>query len=482
MIENGAGAVLLAEEALTSDSVVCFLRTLDQQESWSDLPLIVFPSGQDSSTGLIEKLGTSANVTTIERPVRIEILLNAVKAALRARRRQYQTRDLLLQLENADRQKDLFLATLSHELRTPLNAILGWSRLLSSGTLDPAKTSYALEVINRSATAQAQLIADILSVSQIVAGTLRIDKQPVDFAGVIRAAIDSIRPAAIAKDVEMQCALDPAAVVMGDAVRLQQIVSNILSNAVKFTPSKGRVTVELRRGDGLCELLISDTGKGIAADFLPYVFDRFRQADNSYTRAHGGLGLGLAIVRHLVELHGGRVRAESAGEGTGTTFVVTLTTSDDDDKQPTGPASSCEAPPVLKGLCVLAVDDDAESLTLLENVLHEYGATVIAVGSADAALDSIKAHRPDVLVSDIGMPGGDGYDLLRRATAMHSGRPIPAIALTGYASQKDRDCAFAVGYRAHIAKPFEPADLIHAIEDVAFGGTRFAQKVKDGRS
>ncbi|HLH31892.1 MAG TPA: ATP-binding protein, partial [Terriglobia bacterium] len=463
---EGAGAILVADEALTSQALRRLLQTLDAQESWSDLPLIVFPANGENAAVLLERLGARANVTILERPVRIEILVNAAKSALRARKRQYETRNLLVELENADRRKDLFLATLSHELRTPLTAILGWSRLLQTGTLDADKTATALRVIDRSATVQAQLIADILSVSQIVAGTLRIEMVPLDVIAVVKAAIEALRPTAEAKNIRLESVIENGCWVLGDAGRLQQVVSNVLSNAIKFTPAGGYIRIRVVASPSHCEIIVHDNGKGISPEFLPHIFEHFRQADSSFTRSEGGLGLGLAIVRHLVELHGGTVRAESAGEGTGTMFTIQLPLAI--NRREGAAASSTVLEPVLDGLRVLAVDDDAESLAMLQYILNDYGATVIAATSSAAAIELFKTQQPDVLVSDIGMPGTDGYELLRSVIGIRqSNPPLVAIAITGYASQKDRERAFEVGFQAHLAKPFEPIELIRSIKELA---------------
>jgi signal transduction histidine kinase/CheY-like chemotaxis protein len=464
-LKKGAGVILITDETLSEPALQSLLRTFDEQEPWSDVPVIVFPGHAGNAAFLLERLGSRANVTILERPVRIAILVNAVRSALRARKRQYQTRDLLLQLEHADRQKDLFLAMLSHELRTPLNAILGWSRILQSGRADQETMKLGVEVINRSALAQAQLIADILSVSQIVAGTLRIEMEPVQLDVIVRAAIDNIRPAAEAKDIHIVLNSDlHASRISGDAGRLQQVMSNLLSNAIKFTPLGGRVEVELKSSESTAEIIVRDNGKGILPDFLPYVFDRFRQEDSTSTRSQGGLGLGLAIVRHLVELHHGSISADSRGEGQGSTFTVTLPIS----AAAMGPESERteDTKHSLTGLHVLAVDDDRDSLVILVTVLEDHGAIVTAVTSAAEALEKIAKNKPDILVSDIGMPGQDGYQLLYDLSTTPAGRLIPAIALTGYASQQDRERAFEAGYRAHFAKPFEPDELVRSIESL----------------
>ena len=373
-------------------------------------------------------------------------------------------------LREANQAKDQFLATLSHELRTPLNAILGWIRLLRTRTLDEAGAARAFEVIERNTRVQVQLIEDLLDISRIIAGKLRLDMRTVDLVPVIEAALDAVRGLADAKDIRLQVSLDVSAAsagpVSGDADRLQQVVWNLLSNAIKFTPKGGRVEIRLERVDTAARITVSDTGSGISPEFLPYVFDRFRQAGGS----GGGLGLGLALVQHFVELHGGRVRAESPGEGHGATFTVEL---------PLAPAAADEAelkrtyrdrralPQLagLGGLRVLVVDDEADARELLTTVLERSGAKVIAVGSTADALEALQRWRPDVLVSDLGIPGEDGYALIRRVRALApaQGGETPAIAVTAYARIEDRLRAAAAGFQMHVAKPAEPADVVAAI-------------------
>jgi CheY-like chemotaxis protein len=397
-------------------------------------------------------------------------------------------REARREAEHLNRLKDEFLATVSHELRTPLQAILGWSRLLrgagSSGSVDPARLAKGLEVIDRNAKAQAQLIEDILDVSRIITGKVRLNDAMVNLAAVVRAAADTIRPAADAKRIEVVTELDPElGAIVGDEDRLQQVVWNLISNAVKFTPAGGRVYVRAARVDTHVELIVSDTGNGIPSEFLPYVFERFRQADSTTTRSHGGLGLGLAIVRHLVELHGGTVRAESAGVGQGATFTVALpvrAVSATGDAQAiraalvrASPAAKGEQ--VLTGVRVLVVDDEADARELLVSVLEQFGAKPRAVGSVSEAfsalgeLDALEGLRPDVLVSDIGMPGEDGYVLIRRLRTLEGERGIPslpAVALTAYARGEDRQRALAAGFQVHVAKPVEPSELVGAIARV----------------
>ena len=374
--------------------------------------------------------------------------------------------------EAANRAKDEFLATLSHELRTPLSPILGWVRLLRSGDLDETATARGLEVIERNVRAQTQLIEDLLDVSRIITGKLRIEVRPMDLVAVVEAGIEAVRPAADAKGIRIESRLDPVASAMvGDPDRLQQVVWNLVSNAVKFTPKDGRVEVELTRVDSHARLRVKDTGKGIRATFLPHVFDRLRQADSTSTRAHGGLGIGLAIVRHLVELHGGTVGAESAGEGKGATLTVELPISPATGTQRTAPDAAAEQEGAVRldGVRVMVVDDEADTRDLLSFSLRNYGAEVTALGSASEALAAIQQDKPDVLVSDIGLPGDDGYALIRKVRALDEDRGgrVPAAALTAYAKDEDRRRAIAAGFQAHVTKPVELAELASVVASLA---------------
>ncbi len=379
------------------------------------------------------------------------------------------------QLEEANRSKDEFLATVSHELRTPLNAILGWTRMLRTGVLHgEEKLQRALETIERNARAQTQLVDDILDVSRIIAGKLRVQVRHIDLRGVILAATDAVRPAAEAKQVELALDLrDEASDFHGDPDRLQQVVWNLLSNAIKFTPGRGRVVVELRRSNGHVEIAVSDTGIGIAHDFLPHVFDRFRQADSSSTRTQGGLGLGLAIVRHLVEVHGGTVGAESEGEGKGARFTVRLpvrqaqpqpqeTAAVNGNGTHPEPPAPIE-PTALAGMRVLVVDDDADARELVRVMLANFGAEVILAASTDEALELISRQPLDVLVSDIGLPGEDGYALLRCVRGLPQTARLPAVALTAYASSADHRRALEAGFQRHVSKPVDPAELARVV-------------------
>ena len=374
------------------------------------------------------------------------------------------------QAEEASRLKDEFLAVVSHELRTPLNAIMGWASLLKMRNLDE-QTMRAIETIQRNAQTQNQLIGDLLDVSRIVSGQLRLNIRPFELISVINAAIEVIRPSADAKSIRLQTVLDPAAgPVAGDPDRLQQIFWNILSNAIKFTPSHGRVQVRLQRINSHVEIVVSDTGMGIEPALLPHVFERFRQGDGSTTREHGGLGLGLAIVRHLVELHGGVVRAFSDGEGKGSEFRVELPISvasrsaqiDDEDRaHPSVGENLSGAMPSLAGLRILLVDDEPDAREILSAILREADAEVVTAVGAQTGLELVIRWKPDVLISDIGMPGEDGYELIRKVRALSpdEGGQVPAIALTAFARRQDRLKVLSAGYQTHVPKPVEPIEL-----------------------
>ena len=373
--------------------------------------------------------------------------------------------------------KDEFLATLSHELRTPLNAMLGWAQVLRLGKLDSQSAARALETIERNARAQAQLIADLLDVSRIITGKLRLELQPVELPRIIEATLDSVRPGADAKGVHLDVSLDRlTSPVLGDADRLQQVIWNLLSNAIKFTPQGGKVSVHLRQTGGSAEIRVEDTGAGIRPDFLPYVFDRFRQADGALTRTHGGLGLGLSIVRHLVELHGGSVAVASEGEGKGALFTVRLpvrqTVTEDaaslDDTMELQ-ARVWDVQGLLAGVRVLVVEDEEDTRELLVTALEQCGARVTAVSSAAEALANLDRSPPDVLVSDLGMPDEDGFSLIRKVRAREAGQGggVPAAALTAYARTEDRVRALTSGFQKHLPKPIDPSDLIAAVAALA---------------
>jgi PAS domain S-box-containing protein len=387
---------------------------------------------------------------------------------------------LYREAQEANRTKDEFLATVSHELRTPLTAVLGWARILRSGGIDEATAMRALETIERNARSQAQLVEDLLDVSRIITGKLRLDVRPVELKSVIDLAIEAIRPAAEAKGVRLQVVLDPAAgPISGDPDRLQQIIWNLLSNAVKFTPRDGRVQVRLERVHSHVELAVSDTGAGIEPKFLPFVFERFRQADGTSTRQYGGLGLGLAIVRHLVELHGGQVHAASPGENQGSTFTVELplmavqAETGAQEEQSALPSAETfiplDLPKILDGLRVLVVDDEEDARELISTILEQRGAKVVSVPSATEALATLRHQRLDVIISDIEMPNEDGYTLIKQIRELDpkDGGRTPAAALTAYARTEDRMRALLAGFQIHLPKPIEPAELIAVVANLA---------------
>ena len=378
--------------------------------------------------------------------------------------------------EAANRNKDEFLATLSHELRTPLTAILGWSHLMRTKGLNEKEYIRGLETIERNARSQSQLIDDLLDVSRIITGKLEIERDVVDLSKVIEAAFDSIRPGAQAKSIRFETALNGCDCrVIGDSNRLQQIFWNLFSNAIKFTPNGGRVNVSVSSVDARVNVAVADTGIGIDPDFLPFIFDRFRQADGSTTREHGGLGLGLAIVRHLVELHNGRVYVESEGKNLGATFTIALPVAKSDVVASANNVLSesrdvqaYSAPVLLNGIKVLVVDDEADSRDLLMTILTQCGSDVRCTDSAAAAMQALHEWNPDLLVSDIGMPNEDGYSLIRKLRELEPdrGRGIPAMALTAYATDEDRLQALSAGFQIHVPKPIEPQDFLTSLASI----------------
>jgi signal transduction histidine kinase/ActR/RegA family two-component response regulator len=503
-ITLGAGAILITDEALSRKGISAVLGVLDQQPAWSDVPVILMMKGGAESATTAKMLQSLRNVTLLERPAPTRSVVSAVQAAVRARVRQYEIRDKIQAVEKAEanleialnaeraaraeaeragRMKDEFLATLSHELRTPLNAILGWSQLLRTGVIDSEELNDGLETIERNARAQTQLIEDLLDMSRIISGKVRIQIRSVDPVKVIEAAIATFQPAAASKGVRLVSRLEGgSAPLWADPNRLQQIVWNLLSNAIKFTPAGGSVHVTLHRTEQNVLISVADTGRGIDMDFLPHVFERFRQADSRTTREKGGLGLGLAIVKSLVELHGGTIRADSAGRGQGATFNVRL---------PLAMSQIAEVPKVvptskqvtlgsatyagtdLSGTKVLVVDDEPDARDLACRILLQCSADVVTAGSAAEALALLESEHPDVLVSDIGMPVIDGYELLMRIRGLSNKRhnTIPAIALTAFARAEDQTRALQAGYSVHMTKPVEAAELVAAVFGLSEGGS-----------
>ena len=497
----GAAVVVLTEEALFATDIGALIRVLDEQPSWSELPVIMLMRGGVESSAATEALQSMSNVLLLERPATMRALVSAVKAAQRARMRQYQIRDQLAEIERnsvklaaaaderkalleserearreaerASRMKDDFVATVSHELRTPMSAVLGWSQMLRNGACDQPSIARGLEVIERNAKLQSQLIEDLLDMSRIISGKIRLDIKAVDIAQIVVSAVESIRHSAEAKGITLQTKIESSCTLHCDADRIQQVLWNLLSNSVKFTPRNGEVSLIARNGGSQVQLIVKDTGVGIKPEFLPYVFERFRQSDPSTTRQFGGLGLGLNIVKHLVELHGGSVSATSDGDGKGATFCVNIPTQPPVSKRHQGSRPAQDdakqvAPADLKGLHVLVIDDDADGLEFVGRVLTENGAFVRTSSSARRALEMVSQNRFDVLVSDIGMPEMDGYEFVRELRSRHfDSRQLPAIALTAYAGEQHQDRVLQAGYQAHITKPFDVSALITVICDLA---------------
>lgn len=398
-------------------------------------------------------------------------------------RRSAEERKSLLEAERAARadaeraslMKDEFLATLSHELRTPLSAILGWSQVLQMGDGEPVQLKEGLDTIVRNARVQSRLIDDLLDMNRIVSGKIRLDVQATDLAAVVEAAVDAVRPSADAKSIRLRRIVDPlAGPVSGDPARLQQVVWNLLTNAIKFTPKGGKINVLVERVNSHVEITVHDSGEGIAPELLAHVFDRFRQGDSSITRRHGGLGLGLSIVKQLVELHGGTVRAKSAGVGKGSTFIINLPLSPVREERREHPLSSqaqlqtaFEVP--LDDLKILVVDDEPDAVELVKRLLVQCKANVVTASDADAALALLASEKPHVIISDIGMPDKDGYQLMREVRQMDpsAGGNTPAIALTAFARSEDRTRAMLAGYNVHVAKPIEPQELVATVASLA---------------
>jgi PAS domain S-box-containing protein len=437
-------------------------------KAWISVPLLI--EGQ-AVGGLSLSFSAVPGLSESDRAFVLALAQQSAQSIDRARLYESESQ-ARAQAEAANRIKDEFLAVLSHELRTPLNPILGWTRLLRRGTLDSGKTAVALETIERNAELQVQLIEDLLDISRILQGKLSLNSTPINLKTTLKAAIETVSLAAEAKNIQIQTQLEPnVGDVLGDATRLQQVVWNLLTNAIKFTPTGGRIEVELKTIDSSAQIQVRDTGKGIKPEFIPYVFDTFRQADSSITRTFGGLGLGLAIVRHVVELHGGTVKAESCGEEQGATFTVTLpllARSNDAIREQKDSLSLKAHTSPLARLCILAVDDEIDNLDLVQCILEEAGATAIAVSSATEALQQLTKLKPDVLIADIGMPQIDGYKLIHqiRQLSTEEGGQIPAIALTAYAGETNQQQALAAGFQRHLPKPVDPETLVQTIEQL----------------
>jgi signal transduction histidine kinase len=475
-VDAGAGAILLTEEALDTADLPLFLQTLEEQPPWSDIPILLFGGSDETEIRVqtIRMLGALGNVTLLGRPLHTAAVISTVEAALRSRRRQYEMRDLLIavrnareEAESANRLKDEFLATLSHELRTPLNAVLGWTMMLRAGQVDAARLQHALDVIDRNARLQAQLIEDLLDVSRIISGKLTLRVARVTLAPLLSSALDTVRPAAHAKQIEIEATLAARDVeVEGDPARLQQVFWNLLTNAVSYTPRGGRISVHLVTAEEQAHVTVRDTGIGISPEFLPHVFERFRQAESTWTRPQGGLGLGLSIVHHIVEQHGGHITAASPGIGRGATFVVTLPCA----PPHTGATGTARTRPAQVrdwgALDVLLVTAGADAGSETASALRAHGASVTFMESAEEAIDLL-ARAPDVLVTDLGLPGQDGCSLLAALRGLPTGRSgvLRAIGVLG-AETCSKAEALKLGFDIIVSGPMSPEPVLTAMRQL----------------
>jgi signal transduction histidine kinase len=455
-------------------------RFLRQRYDPANFPILIL-TATGGPEDIVDGLRAGANDFVVkasdseELRARVRTLVRVRALHERARLAELAAQRARQSAEEANQAKDAFMATVSHELRTPLNSILGWAHLLKANPPDDATLRRGLDTIERNAKVQVQLIEDILDTTRVMSGKLHVELRPIDFAEVVRGALESQKPAADAKGLRLESALRASsAIVNGDPDRLQQAVWNILSNATKFTPAGGSIRVELTATAAEVELTVADSGKGISPSFLPHVFDRFRQEDSSATRRFSGLGLGLALVRHLIMAHGGQVTAESEGVGRGSTFRIRLPLQTSrgvrryaGDSAPPPPSASDVPIGKLVNMKLLVVEDDEDALDLLVTVLADEGARVVTARTADEALSKLDQACPDVLLSDIGLPGADGIELIRRVRERKSPETLPAIAFTAYSQAEDRDLTRRAGFQAHIAKPASPADVVGLVSEVA---------------
>jgi signal transduction histidine kinase/ActR/RegA family two-component response regulator len=454
---------------------ILFLRETDGE---STLRIATRPIGRNAELGVIAAAFWDETSPTPADNLVLNVAVSQTVIAVQNARLLRSVQASRKQAEAANRMKDEFLATVSHELRTPLTAILGWANMLRTGELDSSQTKLAVETIERNARLQDQLVNDLLDLARITTGKLRLNVSPIDPISPLEAAVEALRPAAEAKGIRIQKIIDTSVgAISGDPERLQQVVWNLLSNAIKFTAKNGRIQVRLERINSHLEIIVSDTGIGIKQEFLPFVFDRFRQGDSAPTRSHGGLGLGLAIVRHLVELHGGEVHADSHGEGQGATFTVKLPVipvyQRQEIEERVHPRIAALLPQIeatdrIDGVRVLVVDDEPDTRELLKTMLASCGAEVTMAPSAKLALEEMQRSQFDVIVSDIGMPEVDGYELMQRIRCLpvELGGKTPAVALTAYARSEDRLRALRVGYKMHVSKPIERAELIVVVASI----------------
>jgi two-component system CheB/CheR fusion protein len=465
--EAGAGALLFTDEAFNERATRCLTDWLSQQPPWSDPPFLLLVSNEISAENLLKDFGARASVTILERPIHLATFTSAMRAALSARRRQYEIRDLLDRLEEANRLKDEFLATLSHELRSPLNSMVGNAEILlrSPQTQQLPFVRKSAETIKRNATAQATLISDLLDLSRVQTGKLALDKQVISLTSVINDAVETVRESAIAKQITITVKLGQESLfIKADSVRIEQVVWNLLNNSIKFTNDGGHITLSLAREQGQAKLVVEDNGQGIDPDFLPHIFDMFRQADAGTTRYHGGMGIGLALVRQLVELHGGRVEAASEGAGRGARFSVWLPVEkvQAESEQAAAQVKSGE----LAGLHILVVDDTPDSVEMMRFLLKIEGADVRTASSGAEALQIAEIEKFDLIISDVAMPAMDGYEMMRELRKRSNGNCPRAIAVTGFGRDEDIERARAAGFSSHITKPVSLEHLVEVIGQI----------------
>jgi signal transduction histidine kinase/DNA-binding NarL/FixJ family response regulator len=491
-VEAGAGAVILADEALQPDIADGLLKVLSDQPPWSDLPLIVFTRSGEDSERVLERLVPLGNATILERPVRLSTLVSAVKAALRARRRQYEVRDLLHRQAEADRRKDEFLALLGHELRNPLAAIRNSLMVLDQVGSREAGAVRQREVIMRQTRHLVRMVDDLLDVSRVTRGKIILKRRPVDLADVAERCLSELGMAALAESngLALEVKTEPA-VVQGDPVRLEQVVCNLVQNAIKYTPRGGRLSLSVEERDGEAQVRLCDTGIGLSPEAIGKIFEPFAQVESSRQRSEGGLGLGLPLVRSLVELHGGKVEAKSNGLNCGSEFIVRLPLAAEEvaatlrDKQP-GRTRTPQPPPPppqqTPGLHVLVVEDNHDGRESLRDLLELWGHKVSEAASGPEGIEKAFSVRPDVALIDIGLPGLDGNEVARRIRSILGSETISLIAMTGYGQPEDRRRALQAGFDYYLVKPVDPAVLTHLLGEAAYRGYRDRGQRSDRKS
>lgn len=475
-VAEGAGVLLLAEEALAPPATDCLNEEMERQPAWSDLPVVVFAQGGDHPGLALETLGALGNITILERPVRIATLITTVRTALRARRRQYEVRDLLQRLEDTARRKDEFLAMLGHELRNPLGAMRNALQVLAAGGPRPEREARQLDLLDRQTRHLSRIVDDLLDVSRVTLGKIDLQRHRVDLKQAVERCMQSLSAAAEAQRHQLSLSAGMEAVeVDGDPVRLEQVVSNLLSNAIKYTPAGGKIEVLVRREGERAVLRVRDTGVGIPAEMQPHIFDLFAQGDTSLARSRGGLGIGLTLVKNLVQLHGGSVAVQSDGPGRGSEFVVRLPIASPRghpglriaDRSDGSDRSTIRDP--QSALRILIIEDNPDGREALRDLLELWGHEVDVAENGPLGVDLALARTPQAALVDIGLPEMDGYEVALRIRAGADGRGPYLVAVTGYGQPEDRDRALAAGFQAHLVKPVDPAELKRVLEQVDSG-------------